>query len=71
MRLNARQWWSIGKAVLAVAILGGVGWQFARQLQSPEEAPTVHAAPVHQSAAPKQQEADGFTPKAVRQTACR
>jgi len=36
MRLNARQRWSIGKAVLAGAIIGGVGWQFARQLQSPE-----------------------------------
>src|SRR5262249_49956549 len=31
-----RRWWRVAKAVLTLAILAGVGWQFVRILQAPE-----------------------------------
>jgi hypothetical protein len=36
MRTSLRAWWPWLKAVLAVAIIGGVAWQFAKLLRSPE-----------------------------------
>jgi uncharacterized membrane protein YbhN (UPF0104 family) len=36
MRAWLRKWWPYCKAVLAVAIIGSVGWQFASILRSPE-----------------------------------
>src|SRR5438128_2403832 len=36
MRAWFRKWWPVIKALLAVAILGGVGWQFASILRKPE-----------------------------------
>jgi uncharacterized membrane protein YbhN (UPF0104 family) len=36
MRAWLRRWWPVAKALLAVAIIGGVGWQFAQVLRSPQ-----------------------------------
>ncbi len=36
MRAWIQKWWPVGKAVLAVTILAGVGWQFAQVLRRPE-----------------------------------
>ena len=36
MHWNFRRWWPWAKALLAVAIVGGVGWQFAKLLNRPE-----------------------------------
>lgn len=36
MRVRLRQWWPAVKVIVAVAVVGLVGWQFARTLQSPE-----------------------------------
>jgi hypothetical protein len=36
MRTSLRAWWPWLKALLAVAIIGGVAWQFAKLLRSPE-----------------------------------
>src|SRR5262245_55475243 len=36
MRGGRRAWWGWLRTVLAVAIVGGVGWQFARLLSRPE-----------------------------------
>jgi hypothetical protein len=36
MNRNLRQFWPIAKALLGLAIIAGVGWQFARLLQDPQ-----------------------------------
>src|SRR5438105_5045261 len=36
MHSRGRRWWPWLKGALAVAIVGGVGWQFARLLRQPE-----------------------------------
>lgn len=36
MRAWFKKWWPVAKAILALAIVGGVGWQFATILRSPE-----------------------------------
>src|SRR5437763_15153528 len=36
MRGGGRSWWRWLRALLALAIVGGVGWQFARLLRQPE-----------------------------------
>jgi uncharacterized membrane protein YbhN (UPF0104 family) len=35
MTARTKTWLAIGKAVFAIAIVGGVGWQFAQQLREP------------------------------------
>ena len=36
MRARFRQWWPVVQAVVAVVVVGLVGWQFARTLRRPE-----------------------------------
>src|SRR5262245_58930017 len=36
MELRSRRLWKIGKFLLGVTIVGGVGWQFARILSRPD-----------------------------------
>src|ERR1700730_18657492 len=36
MQAWVRKWWPLLKVLLTVAILGAIGWGFARELQSPD-----------------------------------
>jgi hypothetical protein len=36
MRVSRHTWWQVAKVLLTLAVIAGVGWQFARLLSAPE-----------------------------------